>query len=1090
MPNSYLKCRIVSFSIIVFLVFSGMLIIVPTSPVVSYSEGHVWSISTDSKFKMGTINNLTIHGVGEGARLELVNQSEKWNLVEPNSTVPSGKWKNLAPIWGTDKILYFGGGHTEVTNQTWPRTIQQNVFYYDTWIYDYSDNKWINVTPLNSPFVLGRKMVSIYGSDKVLLFGGQFNTDNMMWIYDLSENTWKEITPTYRPAIQEYDEVASFWGTDKVLFVGCGASGTFETWIFHLSDNTWTRKTPGERPIPRRGPGLAAIEGTDKILLFGGYGYSTYDEYTWVYDLSDNTWTKKAPISNPNVLVHQKMETIFGTDKTFFFDEYKTDLTYPPPNPPRTDPSWIYDHSDDEWVRRWLAGAEEDMYGRNIWGTDLLLNFGSTKYNRETWIYDIFNFRSDGYFISTPFDTGAQSYFEQLSWDGETPLDSQVKIQIRTASTFMELMSANFVGPEGTTNSYYTARSNHIWAGHTGDRYTQYKVYLEPGKYSDTPKVKEVSIKYNGMTSSVPISPGPGDIISNNKPMFVWKYYDPDSNIQSAFQILIDNNIEFNSINFDSTVQYSTADRWQFPAGTSYGVIPDGTWYWRVRTMDANGDWGPFSITYKLTIDTRPPQSAPLVPLNNAFYNSLDTISGVALDDKVGSGVDYVEILVKRVSDNYYWSGAFWSPLKTWLDTEGTEEWEYDSGNITWSSGSEYLVKSSSVDLVGNREAGGIENSFVFDNRTPKYLFLTINNDDVYTSNSTVTLSIESKDHGYQSYQIAFSTDGSIWTNWEKFVETKTFTLSNGDGEKFVHAKVKDKAGNVGGSVFDSIILDTTPPRDLGIQINGGAATTNSTSVSLSLSATDDTSGLKLMSFRSGTSRIWSTWENFSTNRSWVLNGGDGLKTVYFRVSDNAGNVAKTVYDTIVLNTSAGLLGIADVVIAPDLVNEDHLFETDLEPKPELHLEDGELTGRSDDDGSRIDRTGVVNLSIIIVVLIIVAVFFRLNARGRKKDSGKGWMDNGLLRSIHRTVTGRKVIEPGVEVVDVKRGKPEWKRNEILIDAEFVQIPPVRKTPQPPPPKPPKPVRNDDDGVTWYDDDSDVDWREEAEEWGNEWEKL
>ena len=39
--------------------------------------------------------------------------------------------------------------------------------------------------------------------------------------------------------------------------------------------------------------------GGDQVLLFGGYGGAWSGE-TWVYDLSANTWTNKAPAAAPS----------------------------------------------------------------------------------------------------------------------------------------------------------------------------------------------------------------------------------------------------------------------------------------------------------------------------------------------------------------------------------------------------------------------------------------------------------------------------------------------------------------------------------------------------------------------------------------------------------------------------------------------------------------------------------------------------------------------------------------------------------------------------------------------------------------------
>ena len=49
----------------------------------------------------------------------------------------------------------------------------------------------------------------------------------------------------------------------------------------------------------------------------------------------------------------------------------------------------------------------------------------------------------------------------------------------------------------------------------------------------------------------------------------------------------------------------------------------------------------------------------------------------------------------------------------------------------------------------------------------------------------------------------------------------------------------------------------------------------------------------------------WSVWENYSELKLFTLPSGDGEKTVYFKVSDKAGNIAEPVSTTILLNTKS-----------------------------------------------------------------------------------------------------------------------------------------------------------------------------------------
>ncbi len=58
--------------------------------------------------------------------------------------------------------------------------------------------------------------------------------------------------------------------------------------------------------------------------------------------------------------------------------------------------------------------------------------------------------------------------------------------------------------------------------------------------------------------------------------------------------------------------------------------------------------------------------------------------------------------------------------------------------------------------------------------------------------------------------------------------------------------------------------------------------------VTLSLSATDEVSGVAQMRFSKGNYE-WTEWEPYATSKIWTLQGGDGIKTVTVQYIDNAG---------------------------------------------------------------------------------------------------------------------------------------------------------------------------------------------------------
>jgi hypothetical protein len=93
------------------------------------------------------------------------------------------------------------------------------------------------------------------------------------------------------------------------------------------------------------------------------------------------------------------------------------------------------------------------------------------------------------------------------------------------------------------------------------------------------------------------------------------------------------------------------------------------------------------------------------------------------------------------------------------------------------------------------------------------------------------------------------------------------------------------------------IKLDKTPPT--------GSVTTNSLTesktITLNLNAADVTSGVALMRFSNDNSN-WSSWEPYSTSKTWSLDGGDGVKTVYAQFQ-NVALLTSTANCTVTLMT-------------------------------------------------------------------------------------------------------------------------------------------------------------------------------------------
>jgi hypothetical protein len=97
---------------------------------------------------------------------------------------------------------------------------------------------------------------------------------------------------------------------------------------------------------------------------------------------------------------------------------------------------------------------------------------------------------------------------------------------------------------------------------------------------------------------------------------------------------------------------------------------------------------------------------------------------------------------------------------------------------------------------------------------------------------------------------------------------------------------------------------DTEPPSGT-VSINAGATLTNSTNVTLTLSATDNSGTVAQMQFSNDDVSYSEPPDTYATSKGWTLTTGDGGKTVYAKFKDPSGNWSDPVTDTITLDTTA-----------------------------------------------------------------------------------------------------------------------------------------------------------------------------------------
>lgn len=128
-----------------------------------------------------------------------------------------------------------------------------------------------------------------------------------------------------------------------------------------------------------------------------------------------------------------------------------------------------------------------------------------------------------------------------------------------------------------------------------------------------------------------------------------------------------------------------------------------------------------------------------------------------------------------------------------------------------------------------------------------------------------------------------------------------------------------------GGASSFNLVLDTTAPGGGSASINGGASSTSSQSVTVTVSTTDSpTTGYQILVYgdvdesdnaniqtdEGDSTWITPTWTTGSTDQAVKLTSGDGTKTIHVKIRDDVWNTTSALTDTIALDTTVPVITI------------------------------------------------------------------------------------------------------------------------------------------------------------------------------------
>jgi hypothetical protein len=182
---------------------------------------------------------------------------------------------------------------------------------------------------------------------------------------------------------------------------------------------------------------------------------------------------------------------------------------------------------------------------------------------------------------------------------------------------------------------------------------------------------------------------------------------------------------------------------------------------------------------------------------------------------------------------------------------------------------------------------------------------ININYGGLYTNKTGVILTINAPDVSYTQMRLGqVGSDGNIkWGGYSNIELTKTYSLTGADGIKRVYIQFRDANGSESNIYYDDIILDRKKPNGIVI-INDGAYITKDRAVQVKVIAIDEQSGVDKIEISLDNTN-WDIYDESNPDKRYILQGDDGVKNVYVRITDKATNISSVLKDSIILDTTS-----------------------------------------------------------------------------------------------------------------------------------------------------------------------------------------
>jgi hypothetical protein len=180
-------------------------------------------------------------------------------------------------------------------------------------------------------------------------------------------------------------------GGVHILFGGIFSETNLnDTWTYNMSENKWTVRSPVSIQTDRAGYAMAFDTRNGVAVMFGGR-LDSISSYTETYNPVLDAWTNKNPASFPAPRGLHSMAYDPGTGRTVLFGGryYSSGSNFA-----YFGDTWTYDHSNNTWTNRTSGSAPSPRCGQSMScdpASGLIVLFGGmndTMIFRDTWTYN------------------------------------------------------------------------------------------------------------------------------------------------------------------------------------------------------------------------------------------------------------------------------------------------------------------------------------------------------------------------------------------------------------------------------------------------------------------------------------------------------------------------------------------------------------------------------------------------------------------------------------------------------------------------------------------------------------------------------